>query len=161
MATDNEMTDLLLKHPESEIDIVVKKTVDEKNWGKSLDRVPIFTIREIEIHRQNSGKMPGVSIIKTWEMGQKFKEERYVSTHIIYTYLSDELFFVKAKYKSSMKQEFRNIEISLSRFNGFVISEKCTCPAGNSSYCNLVMALLLEIANYSLNELKVVPQEVP
>ena len=69
MSTDNEMIDLQLKNSDSEIDIVVKKTVDEKNWGKSLDRVPIFTIREIEIHRQNSGKMPGVSIIKTLERG--------------------------------------------------------------------------------------------
>ena len=121
--------------------------------------MPIFTIREIEIHRQNSGKMPGVSIIKTLERGRKFKEERYISADSIYTYLSDELFFVKAKCKASMKKEFRNIEISLSRSNGLVISGKCTCPAGNSSYCNHVMALLLEIADYSLNELKVVPKK--
>ena len=47
MSTDNEMIDLQLKNSDSEIDIVVKKTVDEKNWGKSLDGMPIFTIREI------------------------------------------------------------------------------------------------------------------
>ena len=96
--------------------------------------------------------MPGVSIIKTLERRRKFKEERYISADSIYTYLSDELFFVKAKCKASMKKEFRNIEISLSRSNGLVISGKCTCPAGNSSYCNHVMALLLKIADYSLNE---------
>ena len=73
MATDNEMIDLLLKNAEREIDIVVKRIVDEKNWGKLLDGMPIFTIREIEIHRQNSGKIPGVSIIKTLERGRKFK----------------------------------------------------------------------------------------
>ena len=157
LATDNEMIDLLLKIAESEIDIVVKRTVDEKNWGKSLDGMPIFTIREIEIHRQNSGKMPGVSIIKTLERGRKFKEKRYISADSIYTYLSD---FFKAKCKASMKREFRNIEISLSRSNGLVIFGKCTCPAGNSSYYNYVMALLLEITDYSLNELKVVPQDV-
>ena len=160
MATDNEMIHLLLKNAEREIDIVVKRIVDEKNWGKLLDGMPIFTIREIEIHRQNSGKIPGVSIIKTLERGRKFKEERYISADSIYTYLSDELFFVKAKCKASMKKEFRNIEISLSRSNGLVISGKCTCPAGDSSYCNHVMALSLEIADYSLKELKVVPQKV-
>ena len=49
-----------------------------------------------------------------------------------------------------MKKEFRNIEISLSRSNRLVIPGKCTYPAGNSSYCNHVIALLLEIADYSL-----------
>ena len=44
--------------------------------------------------------------------------------------------------------------------NGLVISGKCTCPAGNSSYCNHAMALLLEIADCSLNELRFFPQEV-
>ena len=104
--------------------------------------------------------MPGVSIIRTLERGRKFKEERYISADSIYTYLSDELFCVKAKCMASMKKEFRNIEISSSRSNGLVISGKYTCPAGSSSYFNHVMALLLEIADYSLNELKVVPQEV-
>ena len=55
--------------------------------------MPFFTIREIEIHRQNSGKMPGVFVIKTLERGQKLKEERYVTADSIYTYLSDEFFF--------------------------------------------------------------------
>ena len=50
MVTDNEMIDLFLKNVESEIDIVAKRTVGEKNWGKLLDGMPIFTIREIEIH---------------------------------------------------------------------------------------------------------------
>ena len=99
MVTDNEMIDLFLKNVESEIDIVAKRTVGEKNWGKLLDGMPIFTIREIEIHRQNSGKMPGVSIIKTLERGRKFKEERYISADSIYTYLSDELFLSKLNAK--------------------------------------------------------------
>ena len=99
-----------------------------------------------------------VCLFSPLERGRKFKEEKYISADSIYTYLSDELFFVKAKCKASMKKEFCNIEISLSRSNGLVISGKCTCPAGNSSYCNRVMALLLEIANYPLNELKVAPK---
>jgi len=34
------------------------------------------------------------------------------------------------------------------------------CPAGKSSYCNHVMALLFEIASYSLKGYLVVPTEV-
>ena len=93
MATDNVIIGLLLKNAESEIDIVVKRTVDEKNWGKSPDDMPFFSIREIEIHRQNNGKMPGFSVIKTLERGHKLKEERYVTADNVYTYLSDEFFF--------------------------------------------------------------------
>ena len=51
MATDNKLIDLLLKNAESEKDVVVTRTVDEKNWGKLLEGMPIFTNREIEIHR--------------------------------------------------------------------------------------------------------------
>ena len=35
----------------------------------------------------------------------------------------------------------------------------CTCPAGKSEYCNRVMALLHEVAEYSLNSLEKVPPE--
>ena len=34
-----------------------------------------------------------------------------------------------------------------------------TCPAGKSGYCNHIMVLMFEIANYSLHQLKTVPEE--
>ena len=40
-----------------------------------------------------------------------------------------------------------------------VSSADCSCPAGKSGYCNHVMALLLELADYSLRGLKKVPEE--
>ena len=40
-----------------------------------------------------------------------------------------------------------------------VSSADCSCPAGKSGYCNHVMALLLELADYSLGGLKKVPEE--
>ena len=39
-----------------------------------------------------------------------------------------------------------------------VSSADCSCPAGKSGYCNHVMALLLELADYSLRGLKRVPE---
>ena len=36
----------------------------------------------------------------------------------------------------------------------------CSCPAGLSGYCNHVMALLFELADYSLNQLFGVPDEI-
>ena len=59
-----------------------------------------------------------------------------------------------------MKKEKRNVALSLEISNGKVAEAKCTCPAGLSGYCNHVMALLLEIADYSLNQLDTVPDEI-
>ena len=41
-----------------------------------------------------------------------------------------------------------------------VISSHCSCLAGNSSYCNHIMVILYEIADFSLNSLKSVPLEL-
>ena len=62
---------------------------------------------------------------------------------------------LKCQCKVSMKKEKQDVSVSLSRAkNGQV------ALAGLSGYCNHVMALLLEIANYSLNQLKNVPEEI-
>ena len=52
-----------------------------------------------------------------------------------------------------MKEEFRNMEVSLDRSTGFVSAAKCSCPAGNRGYCNHIMAILFELPDYSLNQL--------
>lgn len=59
-----------------------------------------------------------------------------------------------------MKKEKRNIVVHLHRRTGKVVKGDCSCPAGKSSYCNHIMALLLELADYSSNQLKTVPEEV-
>ena len=59
-----------------------------------------------------------------------------------------------------MKKEKRNVSVKLNRANGKVESGACYCPAGNSGYCNHVMALLLELADYSLNQFTTVPEEI-
>ena len=57
---------------------------NEDSWGKSLDNLPPFTIKEIEQHRLNSGKTPESAIIKTLDKGRKFKCERYISADALY-----------------------------------------------------------------------------
>ena len=58
-----------------------------------------------------------------------------------------------------MKKELRNFRIQLCKRTGEVYKATCSCPAGESGYCNHVMALLYEIAEYSLNQLTEVPWE--
>ena len=48
------------------------------SWGKSLEMLPEFTIKEIEQYRQLSGKTPESAIRKTLDRGRKFKIERYI-----------------------------------------------------------------------------------
>ena len=51
------------------------------------------------------------------------------------------------------------MRVSIDKKSGNVIEGHCDCPAGRSGYCNHVMALLFELANYSLRQLKSVPEE--
>ena len=44
----------------------------EISWGKSLEMLAQFTIKEIEQHRQSSGKTPESVIINTLDRGRKF-----------------------------------------------------------------------------------------
>ena len=57
----------------------------ETSSGKSLEMLPQFTIKEIEQHRQLSGKTPESAIIKTLDRGRKFKNERYITSDSIFT----------------------------------------------------------------------------
>ena len=51
------------------------------------------------------------------------------------------------------------MSITIDRKTGLVISGSCTCPAGKSGSCNHVMAILFELADYSLRGLRTVPKE--
>ena len=55
-----------------------------------------------------------------------------------------------------MKREFHLQQVSLSLDSGEVAS---SCKAGKSGYCNHVMALLIEVAEYSLHQFKEIPEE--
>ena len=50
--------------------------LNEDSWGKSLDNLPPFTIKETEQHRLNSGKTPENAVIKTLDKGRKFNPTR-------------------------------------------------------------------------------------
>ena len=45
----------------------------ETSWGKSLEMLPQFTIKEIEQYRHLSGKTPESAIIKLWTEDENSK----------------------------------------------------------------------------------------
>ena len=134
---------------ETEIPYKVKtvQEIEQIPWGKSLSVLPPITIKEIEYHRLCSGKSPDTAIIKTLDRGRRFKDERYLTSDSIFTRWDDEIFVVKARCMASMKKGSRDVVVVLDRSSAIVSEAKYMCPAGNSGYCNHVMALLLELAD--------------
>jgi len=129
------------------------------DWGKSLTSLLAFGIKEIEEHRKNSGKTPETAIIKTLDRGRKFFEERYISANNVYCKEESDRVLFKASCKASMQKKMRDVNVEINKTSSRVVSGKFSCPAGKSG-CNHVMALLFEIADYSLKGHKVIPIEV-
>ena len=81
---------------------MVEKKVNqrEKEWGKRLKEMPVFTIREIENHRIKSGKSSS-AIMKTTDRGKRFKEERYLSADGVFAANTERIFriFLKENLK--------------------------------------------------------------
>ena len=59
-----------------------------------------------------------------------------------------------------MKKEKRSVAVKLITIISKVLDGSCFFPAGKSEYCSYVMALLLELADYSLSQFKSVPEEI-
>ena len=146
-----------LKNIEESIPINFDKRKIER--GKSLEGIPVFTVKEMEDHKIESGKN-GATIEKANKRGLQFKNERYLNADTIQTMQEKDLFKFKGVCHASMKKEKRFVELHLCRKSSEVISSHCSCPAGNSGYCNCIIAMFYEIADYSLHSLKSVPLEL-
>ena len=134
-------------------------------WGKSLENMPLITIREINAHRANAG-VNGEMIKKTMDRGRKFKEERYINANNIKTASSSIGFMVQAECTPSMgglgtsKKKAKSICVTLCHLSGNVLNASCSCRQGQGGLCHHVVALLLELAEYSLSQLKEIPEEI-
>ena len=134
------------------------------SWSKSLEHLPVFTINEIEKHKQLTGKMKGkhkgLPITKTLIKGRKLMQDGYLKTNEMFACSTDEYFKVKCKCLASMKSVLRDIVVTLDVRTSEVVKVSCSCPAGQSGYCNHVMALLLKLASFSLQGTTEIPEEV-
>ena len=153
------------------LNVCLMNDIEKKNWylrrkkwqiqmAKIINVYAIICNKRNHLHRKSSCKISGLAIAKTLDRGKKFKKERYISADSITTSTKGEKFYINWKCKASMKKEFRSMEVSLDRNTGFVTAAKCSCPAGNSAYCNHIMVLLLQLADYLLNQLDSVQEEI-
>ena len=60
----------LMNKIEKRIDIHFEKSYKFER-GNSLKNRPLFTIKEINLHRKNSGKIPSLAIVKILESTQQ------------------------------------------------------------------------------------------
>ena len=88
------------------------------------------------------------------------KNKCLLGSDSIFTKCDKRVFYVKGLCKASMKKEKRSAAVKLTTITSKVLDGSCSCPAGKSGYCNHVMALLLELADYSLSQFKSVPEEI-
>ena len=158
---NEKLAELLSSDLNIEIDIELVKNTEKEviSWGKSLEFLPVFTRREIDRNAKNCSKTKRKAIKKTNFRGSLFKQERYLTSDTLYTARKGHFFLAKCCCRASMKKVKRNVLVHISRRTSLVEKASCTCPAGKSGYCNHVMALLHELAEYSLNSLEKVPPE--
>ena len=80
---------------------------------------------------------------------ERFKKERFLTADSIYTAKTKNLFKIKGLCKASMKKGLRKVFASINRATSMVSSANCRFSTGKSGYCNHVIALLLQFADYS------------
>ena len=95
--------------------------------------MPVFTVREIEDHKKESGEN-GATIEKTSEIDIQFKNERYLNADTIQTMQAKGLFKFKGVCHANMKKQKRFVKVHLCRKSSKVISSHCSCPTGNRGF---------------------------
>ena len=146
--SQQEYQNELLKIIDFNISIVVENKVEPSSDKCCLKHLPVFTLKDINVHRLSSGRDKNAAISKT--LVYRFNTSKYTKN----------TFTIKAKCSASMKKIKRDVAVTLTRKTSIVEKAKCSFPADTSSYCNHTMALLFEFADYSLKDLTEVPQEV-
>ena len=87
----------------------------ETPWGKSVERLPQFTIKQIKQHRLLNSKASESAIIKTLDRGRKFKNECCMTSDSIFTKRDKGIFYFKGLCKASMKKKKkRSVDVKLS-----------------------------------------------
>ena len=117
--------------------------VDEKNWTKSLVKLPPFTHEKLENKLvRNNRTMPDKIAPKAYrnmKKGYGLWKEGYVRNTVVKPDVkaSKLLFLVKARVSASMKSVSYLVYVHLNQGNGEVEYAKCCCKAGQGGFVNM------------------------
>ena len=126
----------------------------ESPWTRSLDGLPLFTLREIEAFFKDSGK--------TAKLNKRTEQLLNDNFHDNINCLNEgSFFYVRAICGASYRKENHKLCFAIKKSSSAVKYAYCTCRAGKGGWCNHVYALMKVIAKFSLEESKCIPELLP
>ena len=134
-------------------------------WGKSLRGLPIFTEKEIDTFVENTNKdvfgASATKIQKNFERRKQLVRENFV---VLFRFMVKEdsaSVFIKSSVGASLRQKDRWVSVSIDKSSSAIEFCCCQCEAGKGGTCSHAYAVLHLLANWSLEQLKEVPDPVP
>ena len=116
--SENEILQCFLKSIEESIPINFDEVKIE--WGNYVEGMPVFTVREIEDHKKESGKN-GATIEKTSERSLQFKNEHYSNADTI---LWKQRISLNSKVSATLVWRRKNALLWLATVPSGLISDK-------------------------------------
>ena len=123
-------------------------------WSTSLQRMPLLTKAEMDLHVSRSGKHIDRSkqshTVPTLSMKKAFLEDEYLKDVVAAS--DNEYFFFQCLCHHSFKknEDPHKLKVALCLVSGSVKYASCTCVAGSVGFCNHVLALMMKLCKFSL-----------
>ena len=124
-------------------------------WSTSLQRMPLFTKAEMDLHISQSGKnidrnKQNHAVPTSMKKAKTFLEDEYLRDIVAAS--DNEYFFFKCLCHHSFKKNEapHKLQVALCLVSGAVKYASCTCVAGSVGFCNHVLALMMKLCKFSL-----------
>lgn len=124
-------------------------------WSTSLQRMPLFTRAEMDLHISKSGKnfdrnKQNHAVPTSMKKAKTFLDDEYLKDLTCAS--DDQYFYFKCLcYHSFKKNEPpHKLQVALCLVSGVVKYASCTCVAGSVGFCNHVLAVMMKLCKFSL-----------
>jgi hypothetical protein len=128
-------------------------------WSTKLERMPLFTRAEMNLHVSQSGKniasvSKNHSVPTSMRKAKTFLEDEYLKDVLAAS--DNNYFYFKAFcYHSYRKNDDpHNLKLGLCLLTGNVQHAFCSCVAGSVGFCNHILGLMMKLCKLSLYDCK-------
>ena len=132
---------------------------DDCQWSTKLERMPMFSKAEMNIHVSKTGKKldpkkHGHSVPTSLRKAKSFLNDEYLQD--IKTASDSNFFFVKSLCHHSYRKNDppHILRLALCLVTAEVKYAHCSCAAGKVGFCNHVLSLMMQLCKYTLYECK-------
>jgi len=124
-------------------------------WSKNLVGLPQFTIKELESFFRDSGKTG-----KTQKRAGNLLFDNFLDN--LHCCQSNVLFYIRGVCSASYRKgQFHKLSCALDIKSAEIKYAYCTCIAGGGGFCNHIYAMLKLIAQFALDKLQEIPEQLP